>query len=469
MPAWVMSFFAQVVAWFASGQSAATLPPPTPPPASVIWASPVPITLPTAVPTAVVIALPSATPFAPPAQDVEGPGHHEPDGDGPSASPVAQQSSQPAPTSPPAVAVAPTPISSSAPQVPVSVYSPSPVQTVNPVPQPSVSPVAAPGPYPIYSQLFTGNTPFHHTVAELMAAGATVRSDSVAANYWAQGLGSVNVNMSAAVIGGPYIVSAPGSPTYTFQCPAYGGCNAGGKLVSYPPGATPTTDSDHHLQVLDLIHAQEVDGWGGDGGGCAIGGGTVNCSSGGVFPFSGDGLAHGGSANAAGIAFGLYLTTAREITQGHIDHALGIEQSCLDNGGVYPATVGRSTDSACNGSNGAEPNARYGDLIHLKSSVTISSLSTGRTCQVVLAALQRYGAYTIDNNGSWGRTLLFDVPGETAGPVWAGFIFPEMVADGDASGSGSQYSTHTCLQRIPAADIEVLTLNQGGDSALPPQ
>jgi hypothetical protein len=261
-------------------------------------------------------------------------------------------------------------------------------------------------------------------------------------------------------IGGPYVVSEPGSPTYTFQCPAYGGCNAGGKPVSYPPGAAPTSDGDHHLEVLDIIHSQEVDGWGGDGGGCAIGGGNVNCSSGGVFPFSGDGLAHGGSANAFGAAFGLYLVTAREITQGHIDHALGILQQCEDGPSVYPSQS-RNPDVQCS----RTPNIAYGDLIHLKNSVNVASLGYGRTCTVVMQAMQKYGGYTIDSSG--GRTILFDAPSENSAPIWYGFILPEMVASGDATMSGTSFSFPGCLQRLNSSQIEVIRLNQAGDGALP--
>jgi hypothetical protein len=343
-------------------------------------------------------------------------------------------------------------------QVPAPIASP-PLQPVNPGPLPSVSPIAA-GPYPIYSQFFTGNSPFKHTAAELLAAGATVRPSIVAQNYWGQPLNSVHSD-GGAQLGGPYVVSAAGSPTYTFQCPAYGGCNANGKPVSYPSGASPTSDGDHHLEVLDLVHAQEVDGWGGLGGGCAIGGGSVNCSSGGVFPFSGDCLAHGGSANAFGAAFGCYLVAPREIAQGHIDHALGILQACEDGASVYPAQP-RKPDVACQ----QTPNIAYGDLIHLKDSVNVASLGYGRTCTIVAQALQKYGGYTIDSSG--GRTVLFDAPSGNSAQVWYGFILPEMVASGDATMNGKAFSFPGCLQRISASQIEVIRLNQGGDSALPP-
>ncbi len=319
--------------------------------------------------------------------------------------------------------------------------------------------------YPIYSSAFTGNSPFHHTVAQLMAAGATIRSSNVANNYWAQGIGQFQPGSQTGGVGPLYTAHA-GDPSYAFSCPAYGTCNANGVVVHLPAGAYAETGGDHHLSSFDPVYLKgEVDGWGGDGHpgqGCNLAGGgpgRETCSWGGFFPFSGNGLAtDSSSANAGGYAFGIMDITAQELLQGHIDHAIGIEQSCLDNYGVYPAIVGRTTDSNC--PSYLEPNVRYGDLIHLKSAVNVDALGYSPYCRVIAQALQTYGAYTSDSNGGWGIALTVEYMDQYSGAnPWYQTIFPSMVAGGDGSGSGSNFQFPSCLQRIHADDIEVIEIS----------
>jgi len=303
-----------------------------------------------------------------------------------------------------------------------------------------------------------------------MAAGATIRSSTVAANYWAEGLLQLQPSRQTGGEGPLYTVS-PGNPGYTFACPTYGVCNAAGLVVHYPIGASPQTGTDHHIASFDPVYLNgEVDGWGGDGnpnhacalttGSAATGApGTQTCSWGGFYPFSGNGLAtNSSSGNAGGYAQGLMLITAQELLQGHIDHALGIASSCLDNGGVYPAIAGRATDSPCPANE--EPNARYGDLIHLKSSVNVAALGYSPYCTVIAQALQTYGAYTADTNGSWGIALSLESMNDYAGTnPWYATIFPSMVAGGDGRGSPQSFTFASCLDRIPAADIEVIEIS----------
>jgi hypothetical protein len=322
------------------------------------------------------------------------------------------------------------------------------------------------GRYPIYSSYFTGNSPFHHTVAQLMSAGAKVRSSTIASNYWSQGLLDSNPDSQTGGPGPLYFVKS-GDPAYRFRCPAYGTCNANGMSAHFPDGAVAQTGSDHHLSSFDPVYAHgEIDGWGGDGNGgqrCNLDGGdpgAETCSWGGYFPFSGDGLApDGSSGNAAGYAFGISNISAQEMLDGHIDHALGIEQSCLDDDAVYPARIGRSTDSTC--PSHLEPNARYGDLIHLKAGVNVSSLGYSHYCQVIVQALQTYGAYTTDNDGGYG--IFFNLEAMSVYPnasnPWYTTILPSMAAGGDASSWNGSYSFSSCLNRIRADDIEVIEIS----------
>jgi hypothetical protein len=362
--------------------------------------------------------------------------------------------------------------------------------------------------YPIYSTAFTGNTPFHHTVAQLMAAGAKIvsnASNNMAANYLAQGIGQnqpLRLHGGGSV--GPLYISQKTDPAYTFSCPAYGNCNATGRTVHYPAGAHAHTDSDHHLSTVDYGSGEEVDGWGGyspDSGGTCDGvldptaacpypcnlspgsngsPGSVNCSWGGVYKLGGSGLSTvpGHSGNAGGYAFGLMNITAGEILQGRIDHALGIAQSCLDPNTVYPSDH-PGTDAKCSGNtppyynNFNEPQPSYGNLIHLKSSVDITTLAASTSCRTILTALQTYGAYTADNNGKYGISLnLEDAAGQYGGNVpanpWFSTILPDMVAHGDASDTNNPNSPFvygSCLGKVTPDDIEIIQISP----TLPPR
>jgi len=328
--------------------------------------------------------------------------------------------------------------------------------------------------YPTYSQLFTANTPFHHTVSDLMNAGAAVQPSTVAANFWAEGIQALIPARQTGGAGPLYTVSS-GDPGYTFSCPAYGTCDANGLVVHFPAGALAETGTDHHITSVDSVYLKgETDGWGGDGNpnqACNLNAGspgTATCSWGGFFPFSGDGLSHGySSGQAGGYALGLMDITAQELLQGHIDHAIGIDMSCLDDGGVYPSIVGRTSDAKCATLYpNLEPNAKYGSMIHLKSSVNVASLGYSPYCQVIVQALQTYGAYTASTNGKWGLALDFEYMNNytNADNPWFNTIFPSMVAGGDGQGTGANFNFGSCLQRIPASDIEVIQIS----SNLPP-
>ena len=273
-----------------------------------------------------------------------------------------------------------------------------------------------------------------------------------------------------------------GDPAYAFQCPEYNGCPAAGMIVHYPASAVPAPGSDHHIISFDPVYAAgETDAWGGYDGvapGCRQidnpqptpacphpcnltpgNPGTANCSFGGFSSFAGSGL--GNAGNAAGYSYGLFVISAQDLLQGHIDHALGIVASCLDNGGVFPAP-NRGTDTACGPLHIAEPDPSYGHMIHLKSNVLVASYGYSPYCAIVVAALQTYGAYTFDTNGGYGLGLGFEVP---TNPVygtnnpWTA-IYKSMAdgGDGQYNGPNGSFTSLSCLQRIHASDIEVVKI-----------
>jgi hypothetical protein len=362
----------------------------------------------------------------------------------------------------------------------------TPAPSPTPAPTPPITSTSACAPTaanPVFSGCFTGNSPYHHTVASLIGAGAKIQNDSTAANYWRNGLpiagNSIHANGSAA---STMYESASSDPQYTVTCQAYGTCDAAtsvtGLKVHIPWGAAPSPETDHHIFIVDTARRQEIDMWGGyaSNEACQVGtlsAGVLTCSWGGTFAFSGNGLATvaGNSGIAGGVAYGMVAITAGDILSGHITHALGLISPCLDNNGQYPATLGRSTDSVCaghaaSGGNGAEPTLRYGDMLHLKSSVNLNAYPySGYTqyCKVVVRALQEYGAYADDNASNWGLHL---IPLDQTNPGWQ-TIMASMIAGADASGSPTSASWPSCLNRIQAGDLETITLNQGGNSALP--
>jgi hypothetical protein len=345
---------------------------------------------------------------------------------------------------------------------------------------------------PLFSGCFKGNSPYRHTVASLLRAGATVHNDATAINYWNNGnpLTANNINADGHLATTMWIASSS-DPSMSVSCPAYkpGYCSADTSRtelkIHIPSNAAPTSDSDHHIFIFDPQSAQEVDMWGGfdSSKACQVGTltpGLLTCSWGGTFSLNGNALATvaGNSGIAGGVAYGMAAITAGDILSGHIRHALGMIGPCLDPNGQYPSTPGRGSDSTCrgnaaNGGDGAEPTLRYGDMIHLKSSVDLNAppyASYTRYCKIVVKALQEYGAYADDNSNGYGLHLI--VVNQTD-PGWQ-TIMASMIGAGDASGSPTSASWNSCLNRIDGADLETITLNggdgsiSGGNAKLPP-
>lgn len=323
--------------------------------------------------------------------------------------------------------------------------------------------VVLPGHYPIFSLRFTGSpSPFHETVASLIAKGAKLQPPEVVEHLWNQGLGNTNT----AGFRTPIFIGSADQPAYMFSCVTYGRCGASGMTVHLPPGAGPSEDSDHHLVAVDSTLGGELDGWGGDKDPdrqCNLSGQSILCAWGGFFPFSGNGLDgnSGNSANNGGFAFGLFLVTAQEILQGHIDHALGMIASCLDNPNIYPADTNKVTDAKCSAGTG-NGNPQYGQLIRLKASYDIAPSAYSPECKTLLTAFQNYGAYTMDTNNGSGLVIPVEDTSLYARPnPWYTKILPEMIRYGDATGTGRRFNFQSCLNRLSANDIEVYDIAPG--------
>jgi hypothetical protein len=359
--------------------------------------------------------------------------------------------------------------------------TPSPLATASPSPSPTSTPVKTTsipcgGANGDYSVCFTGNTPFHHTVAQLIAAGGAVIGDgsvsgSIASNFWATGMYA-----SALSLDFPMWPSATGDAALPFTY--YSGVNI--YLPSYAANQCRSLDGtedacnyDYHVASSDQIYNHgEIDGWQ-CGPGSSSGGDLGNCPWGALYPYAGSGLSadipvHTDGAIGGHFAYGLAMVTPGDLSAPAIPHALMIVASCAANPTVYPS-IDMSSDALCSNANVA-----YGDLVAIRPSVNISSLGGSTECQKVLTALQVYGMYVGDTSGGYGRTQNdFEAYqdyayGGTSPNPWDAHI-ASMVAAGDGTGSGASFSTTGCLNRIPSAsDIEVIKLNQGGTAALPP-
>jgi hypothetical protein len=340
---------------------------------------------------------------------------------------------------------------------------------------------------PIYSGCFTGNSPFHHTYAALSARPGYKRlSQTVVDNFWAQGIGNTRPYPDGWASGNPIYYATNSDPAYTVECPAYGTCNAAtsvtGKRIHIANGDYASQDGDHHIAIVDLSGDQEIDMWGGYNSSwndpssgteqCEVGlkngtsnsgghggvAGELTCSWGGVFPFSGNGLAlqPGMAGVAGGFALGVYEITSGELMRGSIHHALGIEAACADGNTVYPSSH-YGTDYPCNGSgHEPEPNVTYGTYIHLKNSYKIEGSGYSHYCQVILTAFQQYGAFYYDNDNYPGAAIHFgmDQHGYSNDP-WYATIFKSMEAGGDMPWGTFSY----CLQRLNANDIEMADIS----------
>jgi hypothetical protein len=337
------------------------------------------------------------------------------------------------------------------------IATPAPGSTATPAPTQTTPPATGANTLPgVYTQIFSNSTPFHTTVAQHKANGAAILPQSAMNYLWSEGISGQEISPTSYYP--PIYVSSAADPIKTFTCTGYGACNANGLRIHVPNGAQVEPHSDGHIAVIDTVLNTEVDGWQ-----CAVNTSTLACTWGGQYPFGGSGLANSGSeAVHAGYAAGLMAITAQELLNGHVDHALGINTECLNNPTVYPADLNATgTDESCNG-NGPPV---YGDLVHLRwTAAQIASSAYSGECKTILTAFATYGAYTHDTGGlglSFDKeaSRSFTALGRT--DPWAGTLLPRMVANGDATGGGSTFYWNSCLNRLSAADLELIQIPVG--------
>ena len=338
-----------------------------------------------------------------------------------------------------------------------STPAPAPTPTATATPSGNVLPW-------VYSQIYSSNSPFHRTVAQLKSSGATViaSSSTIMNNLWNQGIGSEDISTSSYMP--PVYVSAGTDPVKVISCTGYGPCDANGMSIHVPANALPEPHSDAHIAIIDPTLNVEFDGWQ-----CAIGT-TLNCTSGGIYQYTTNhtfGLKNNGwEANHGGVAYGLGVVTAQELVNGHIDHALLLNTQCLNNPTLYPMDLSNGgTDQACTGiTKEANPAAQYGQLVHfLKSPTDLIPYGISNECKTILNALYVYGAYTYDT-GAQGISiavqsqLSYSALGYTGAANPWNLIINHMITGGDVT---SYTYFASCFQLFHASDFELLQIPTG--------
>ena len=166
-----------------------------------------------------------------------------------------------------------------------------------------------------------------------------------------------------------------------------------------PVEAEPDPQSDHHMLVIDRSRGLEWGCWNivsqsgrWHAGLCA----TADISGTGVrvpAPLAGARwwLAHG--ARACGFPLVAGLIRVEEIQAGRIDHALVIGYPGIQRGHFTPPA---STPSAAGTTNGVPCGGRF----QYDPSIDVSKLGLSRSGQIIVRALQEYGAYVGDYSGS---------------------------------------------------------------------
>lgn len=205
------------------------------------------------------------------------------------------------------------------------------------------------------------------------------------------------------------------SKPYTVACTRY--CKGDTVVFSIPPGARPTTGSDHHLAVIN--GKQELDMW------LASYDPAKDAWSAGVRvvnDLSGEGALcargqHCNGAEASGFALLGGTIRPAEIERGHIDHALAMITPYTRAGYIAcPATHtdGKAEDPA------AIPEGAH---VQLDPAVNVDAQPWPVWEKIIAKALQTYGAYIVDTGGALAVRGVTDQ--NQGGNQWASVRVPK--------------------------------------------
>ncbi|MCK6549744.1 hypothetical protein L6R52_28160, partial [Myxococcota bacterium] len=185
-----------------------------------------------------------------------------------------------------------------------------------------------------------------------------------------------------------------------------------------PAGAAPAAGTDAHLALVDRATGQEWDFWqaaNGAGWTCGVCA-TADTLGSGVRPYPQQGRmdwwrSHG--ARACGFPLTAGLITVEEIQAGRIDHALVIGYPGIRSRYFTPPA---STAQATAGPLIPTDGIPCGGRIQLDPSIDVTTLGLSPAGVVIARALQEYGAYVGDGNGS---VALYADASPAARAVWS--------------------------------------------------
>lgn len=206
--------------------------------------------------------------------------------------------------------------------------------------------------------------------------------------------------------GTPIYSANAGTPRVQVGCTkSWGPCDLEQQLVPIPDGAKPNAGSDAAMVVVDRKSGDVFEFWqatpGGNGPWRTSWGEIVSVASRGGYGSTGSGI-----SRLAGVI------RTDEIASGAIPHALvfATDNACRV-GFRAPAT---KSDGASDRSDCIKEGAR----VQLNPDVDLSSLALSDAERSVAVALQRYGAYVIDNAGA-RMAVMFELPTDGDDPYKA--------------------------------------------------
>lgn len=232
---------------------------------------------------------------------------------------------------------------------------------------------------------------------------------------WAAYLSSGGAAQSVLLreTGVPVFDAYASTPRYNVSCTMdWGPCPLEDAPVPIPANARPSTSSDGAMVIVDWSTGKSYEFWQ-----VERSGGVWRTSWGSVNSVRGDGYdASAASPTGAGVSRLAGVVRTYEIEQGNIDHAL-VFASSISAPGVfrYPAA---KTDGS-NMHKVAVP-LPEGARIQLDPTIDVDALPGITRGEVLVAkALQKYGAYNIDNGGYASMGFNFETPVDEPDPYAA--------------------------------------------------
>lgn len=195
------------------------------------------------------------------------------------------------------------------------------------------------------------------------------------------------------------------TPRYSVTCEMdWGTCGLERQRVPIPARAFPSRGTDGAMVVIDWPNGVVYEFWKARKTSST----TWSAGWGGVVRFDGKGTP--GAATGAGVSRLAGVVRTFEMARGRVDHALvfSTNNACKVTY-RYPAskTDGRSSRTDC---------IPLGARIQLDPSIDVNSIPGMSAAEKIIAkALQRYGAYAIDNGGA-PMAFVFETPGGEADP-----------------------------------------------------